>query len=88
MQEETNTSISIGDPEDGKAIVEVFADDKEGMQEALRRIDLIAYPPVPEVKVYNGKVKNIVTFGAFLEILPEMMLYYIFLKLLMSEWRK
>ncbi|MEC8616710.1 MAG: polyribonucleotide nucleotidyltransferase [Bacteroidota bacterium] len=71
MQEETNTSISIGDPEDGMAIVEVFADDKEGMEEALRRINLIAYPPIPEVgEVYNGKVKNIVTFGAFLEILP------------------
>ena len=53
------------------AIVEVFADDKEGMEEALRRINLIAYPPIPEVgEVYNGKVKNIVTFGAFLEILP------------------
>ena len=71
MQEETNTSISIGDPVDGMAIVEVFADDKDGMAEALKRINLIAYPPVAEVgEVYSGKVKNIVTFGAFLEILP------------------
>ena len=71
MQEETNTSISIGDPVDGMAIVEVFADNKDGMAEALKRINLIAYPPVAEVgEVYSGKVKNIVTFGAFLEILP------------------
>tara|TARA_B100000674_G_scaffold453867_1_gene426426 strand:- start:440 stop:2590 length:2151 start_codon:yes stop_codon:yes gene_type:complete len=71
MQEETSTTISIGDPEDGMAIVEVFADNKDGMDEALKRINLIAYPPVAEVgETYSGKVKNIVTFGAFLEILP------------------
>tara|TARA_B100001287_G_scaffold194581_1_gene164601 strand:- start:1577 stop:3727 length:2151 start_codon:yes stop_codon:yes gene_type:complete len=71
MQEETSTTISIGDPVDGMAIVEVFADNKDGMDEALKRINLIAYPPVAEVgETYSGKVKNIVTFGAFLEILP------------------
>ena len=38
---------------------------------SLLRIDLIAYPPVAEVgETYSGKVKNIVAFGAFLEILP------------------
>ena len=37
----------------------------------LRRINLIAYPPTAEVgETYEGKVKNIVAFGAFLEILP------------------
>ena len=53
------------------ANVEVFAEDKEGMVEAMRRINLIAYPPTAEVgETYSGKVKNIVAFGAFLEILP------------------
>ena len=53
------------------ANVEVFAEEKEGMDEALRRINLIAYPPTAEVgETYEGKVKNIVAFGAFLEILP------------------
>ena len=71
IQAETNTTIGIGDPEDGMANVEVFAEDGEGMKEALRRINLIAYPPVAEVgETYSGKVKNIVAFGAFLEILP------------------
>ena len=71
IQSDTNTTIGIGDPVDGMANVEVFAQEKEGMVEALRRINLIAYPPVAEVgETYKGKVKNIVTFGAFLEILP------------------
>ena len=71
IQSETNTTIGIGDPEDGMANVEIFAEDGEGMKEALKRINLIAYPPVAEVgETYAGKVKNIVAFGAFLEILP------------------
>jgi polyribonucleotide nucleotidyltransferase len=71
IQAETNTSIGIGDAVDGMANVEVFAEEKEGMVEAMRRINLIAYPPVAEVgETYSGKVKNIVAFGAFLEILP------------------
>ena len=71
IQAETKTSIGIGDAVDGMANVEVFAEEKEGMDEALRRINLIAYPPTAEVgETYQGKVKNIVAFGAFLEILP------------------
>ena len=71
IQAETNTSIGIGDAVDGMANVEVFAEEKEGMDEAMRRINLIAYPPTAEVgETYEGKVKNIVAFGAFLEILP------------------
>ena len=71
IQSETNTSIGIGDAIDGMANVEVFAEEKEGMDEAMRRINLIAYPPTAEVgETYEGKVKNIVAFGAFLEILP------------------
>ena len=71
IQAETNTSIGIGDAVDGMANVEVFAEGKEGMDEAMRRINLIAYPPTAEVgETYQGKVKNIVAFGAFLEILP------------------
>jgi polyribonucleotide nucleotidyltransferase len=71
IQAETKTSIGIGDAIDGMANVEVFAEEKEGMDEAMRRINLIAYPPTAEVgETYEGKVKNIVAFGAFLEILP------------------
>ena len=60
IQAETNTSIGIGDAVDGMANVEVFAEEKEGMDEALRRINLIAYPPTAEVgETYEGKVKNL-----------------------------
>jgi polyribonucleotide nucleotidyltransferase len=40
IQAETKTSIGIGDAVDGMANVEVFAEEKEGMDEALRRINL------------------------------------------------
>ena len=72
MQADTNTKISIGDEdENGNALVEIFSEDAEGMDEALKRINAIAFPPVAEVgETYSGKVKNIVAFGAFVEILP------------------
>ncbi len=71
LQAETGTTISIDELENGNGIVEIFADDKEGMEEAKRQINLIAYPPTAEVgETYMGKVKNIVSFGAFCEIVP------------------
>ena len=71
LQAETESTISIDDPIDGLARVEVYSANKEGLDEAVRRINLIAYPPVAEVgETYEGKVKKIVDFGAFVEILP------------------
>jgi len=72
IQAETNTSISIGEPDDKKmAIIEVYSDDKAGLDEAMARIKAIAFPPTAEIgETYTGKVKNIVAFGAFVEILP------------------
>jgi polyribonucleotide nucleotidyltransferase len=71
LQAETGTTISIDEMENGNGMVEIFSDDKEGMEEAKRQINLIAYPPVAEVgETYMGKVKNIVAFGAFCEIVP------------------
>ncbi|CAG5084420.1 polyribonucleotide nucleotidyltransferase [Parvicella tangerina] len=71
LQAETGTTISIDELENGNGIVEIFADNKAGMEEAKRQINLIAYPPVAEVgETYMGKVKNIVAFGAFCEIVP------------------
>ena len=72
IQAETNTSISIGEPDENKmAMVEVYSSDKEGLDEAMARIKAIAFPPVAEIgETYSGKVKNIVAFGAFVEILP------------------
>ena len=71
MQAETNTTISIDDAVDGLATVEIYSSDKAGLDEAVRRINLIAYPPQAEVgETYTGKIKNIVAFGAFVEIVP------------------
>ncbi|GAA4790693.1 polyribonucleotide nucleotidyltransferase [Olivibacter ginsenosidimutans] len=68
MQRETGTTISIEEVE-GKGIVQVFADNKASIDAAVSRIKGIAAKP--EVgEVYEGKVKSIMPFGAFVEILP------------------
>lgn len=64
----TGTTITITE-EDNKGIVDIFGENKEGMDAALARIKAIV--AVPEVgEVYNGKIRSIVAFGAFVEILP------------------
>ncbi|GAO31532.1 S1 RNA-binding domain-containing protein [Geofilum rubicundum] len=50
-------------------IVSVAADNKEAIDKAMARINAIT--AIPEIgKVYSGKVKSIVPFGAFVEIIP------------------
>lgn len=68
IQKTTGTTITITE-EDNKGIVDIFGKNKEGMDAALARIKAIV--AVPEVgEVYNGKIRSIVAFGAFVEILP------------------
>lgn len=68
MQRETGSTISIEEV-DGKGIVQVFADNKASIDAAVARIRaIVAKPEVGEV--YEGKVKSIMPFGAFVEILP------------------
>ena len=68
MQSATNTTIVVEEV-DGMGIVHIFGEDKDGIDRALARINAIT--EVPEIgKVYKGKVKSIVAFGAFVEILP------------------
>jgi polyribonucleotide nucleotidyltransferase len=68
MQRETGATISIEEV-DGKGIVQVFADNKTSIDDAVGRIRAIAARP--EVgEVYQGKVKSIMPFGAFIEIMP------------------
>ena len=63
--EETGCKIDIGD--DGT--VEIASRDEAAAEKALSIINRIV--EVPEVgKIYQGKVKRIVEFGAFVEILP------------------
>jgi polyribonucleotide nucleotidyltransferase len=69
IQKTTGTVITI--TEEGEVgIVDIFGQDKDGMDAALARIKAIT--TVPEVgEVYNGKVVSILEFGAFVEILPD-----------------
>ncbi|EEI91447.1 polyribonucleotide nucleotidyltransferase [Sphingobacterium spiritivorum ATCC 33300] len=68
MQRETGATISIEEV-DNKGIVQIFADNKTAIDEATARIRAIAAKP--EIgATYEGKVKSIMPFGAFVEIMP------------------
>ncbi len=68
MQRETGATISI-EEKDNQGIVQIFADNKAAIDAAVTRIkNIAARPEVGEV--YNGKVKSIMPFGAFVEIMP------------------
>ena len=68
IQKTTGTTITITE-KDNKGIVDIFGVDKAGLDAALARINgIVAVPEVGEV--YNGKIRSIVAFGAFIEILP------------------
>ncbi len=68
IQATTGTTINI-DEDDNKGIVSVAAANKASIDAALDRINQIV--AIPEVgKTYKGKVKSILAFGAFIEILP------------------
>jgi len=68
IQELTSTVITIEEIDD-KGEVTVSSANKDNLDAAMERIKgIIAIPEVGEI--YNGKVKSIVSFGAFVEILP------------------
>ena len=68
IQKDTNTTISITEV-DNHGIVEILSENAENMAAAKRVIKgIVAVPEVGEV--YEGKVRSIVEFGAFVEILP------------------
>jgi polyribonucleotide nucleotidyltransferase len=68
MQEVTGATINIEEI-DGKGHIQIMADNKQSIDGAVGRIKAIT--AVPEVgEVYKGKVKNIMPFGAFIEIMP------------------
>ena len=68
MQRETGATIIIEEI-DEKGVVNIFALTQEAMDSALKRIKNIAATP-EEGAVYEGKVKNIMPFGAFIEFMP------------------
>jgi polyribonucleotide nucleotidyltransferase len=68
IQRVTGSTIVIEEV-DNQGIVDIFADNKEAIDKAVRWIKgIIAVPE--EGEVYLGKVKAITPYGAFVEILP------------------
>lgn len=68
IQKETGATINIEEVDD-KGVVTVFAVNKDAMLAAVGRIKtIVAVPDVGEV--YEGKVKSIMPFGAFIEFMP------------------
>ena len=68
IQKTTGTTITITEV-DEKGIVDIFGQDKDSLDAALSRIKgIVAVPEIGET--YNGKIRSIVDFGAFVEILP------------------
>lgn len=68
MQRETNTIITIEEV-GNEGLVEIASSDKASIEKAVAKIKAIV--TVPEIgEIYEGKVKNIMAFGAFVEILP------------------
>jgi polyribonucleotide nucleotidyltransferase len=70
IQKTTNTIITIEEA-NGKGNVQIASENKDNLDAAVRRVRSIAFPPVVEVDtVYDGKVKTIMPYGAFVEIIP------------------
>jgi len=68
IQEETGTTIVLEEV-DNMGVIDIVSTDQEGSDAAVARIKAIT--AIPEVgETYKGKVKSIVAFGAFVEILP------------------
>ncbi len=68
IQAETETTITV--EEDGNfGIISIMSNDKPSIEKAKTWIKgITAMPEINEI--YEGKVKSIVPFGAFIEILP------------------
>ena len=68
IQKETGATVII-EEKDNAGHVNIFAVDKDAMDDALGRVKAIV--AVPEVgEVYDGVVKSIMPFGAFVEFMP------------------
>jgi polyribonucleotide nucleotidyltransferase len=69
IQRETGTTINIEEKND-TGEVSIFSAEKEGLEKAVAWVKgLIAVPEIG--KVYEGTVKGIKEFGAFVEFLPK-----------------
>lgn len=69
IQEASGATVSIDEIEDG-GYIEVAAANKAAIDKALEMINAIVELP-EEGKVYKGKVRSILDFGAFVEFMPN-----------------
>src|SRR5205807_10454136 len=68
IQKVTGATVVIEEIENG-GLVSVFAKDKDVMDRAVNWVKgIVAVPEIGEV--YEGKVKSIMPFGAFVEFMP------------------
>lgn len=68
IQRETGATINIEEV-DNKGVVKIFSSNKETIDKAMNWIKgIVAEPEIGET--YEGKVKSIVPFGAFIEFMP------------------
>ena len=69
IQEASGATVSIDEIEEG-GYIEVAASNKAAIDKALEMINAIVQLP-EEGKVYTGKVRSILDFGAFVEFMPN-----------------
>ena len=70
LQKETDTEIWIEEDDDtGKGKITITADSLEKAEEAQKRIKAIT-GSLDEGEIYEGKVKSIKDYGAFVEVIP------------------
>lgn len=68
IQRESGATVNI-EEKDNAGFVTIYATNKEAMDKAMKRIKgIVAIPELGEV--YDGVVKNIMPFGAFVEFMP------------------
>ena len=68
IQRESGATVSIEEL-NGHGVVQIFGDNQESVDQAFARVKAIVAKP--EVgATYEGKVKSIMPFGAFIEIMP------------------
>lgn len=65
--DETGVKIDIADDQSGQ--INIYSEDQEGAEKAKAMIELLT-KDVEVGEVYEGEVKRIMPFGAFIEILP------------------
>ena len=65
----SDTGVKIDISEDDPGLVTIYSDNAAAAEEAMDRIKLIT-ADVEVGGVYEGEVKRIMPFGAFIEILP------------------